>query len=86
MPAKLAVIIFFAVATILNAWQAVDIRLEFVIADVFPDDSYIPEFIAMSKRNAYVLCRSSSVDRLDSLLASLPVALIGFWFVLVLSE
>ena len=56
MPAKLAVIIFFAVATILNAWQAVDIRLQFVIADVFPDDSYIPEFIAMSKLNACVLC------------------------------
>ena len=40
LKAKLFVIFIFLVLTVLSAWQATNVRLQFVIEDVFPDDSY----------------------------------------------
>eukprot|EP01052_Picozoa_sp_SAG31_P034140 SAG31_NODE_3946_length_3729_cov_3.942975_2_plen_522_part_00 len=48
LPAKIGVIAVFLVVTALSAWQATNVRLQFVIADVFPDNSYIPEYLSMT--------------------------------------
>lgn len=48
LPAKIAVIVVFLIVTALSAWQATNIRLQFVISDVFPDNSYIPEWLSMT--------------------------------------
>ena len=40
---RVAIIVFFLLVGALSVWLATDIKLQFIIADVFPDNSFVSE-------------------------------------------